>query len=821
MMQPAASPSAWPLAVAVDDASNDNTAADDKVVNYNTDNTSPSVVITTDKDSLGKGETATVTVTFSEAVTGFTSDELTTNGGALTAFSGSGTTYTATLTPPDDATGSITLSVAAAVAVDDASNDNTAADDKVVNYNTDNTSPSVVITTDKDSLGKGETATVTVTFSEAVTGFTSDELTTNGGALTAFSGSGATYTATLTPPDDATGSITLSVAAAVAVDDASNDNTAADDKVVNYNTDNTSPSVVITTDKDSLGKGETATVTVTFSEAVTGFTSDELTTNGGALTAFSGSGTTYTATLTPPDDATGSITLSVAAAVAVDDASNDNTAADDKVVNYNTDNTSPSVVITTDKDSLGKGETATVTVTFSEAVTGFVESELVASDGQLTAFSGSGTTYTATLTPPDDATGSITLSVAAAVAVDDASNDNTAADDKVVNYNTDNTSPSVVITTDKDSLGKGETATVTVTFSEAVTGFTSDELTTNGGALTAFSGSGATYTATLTPPDDATGSITLSVAAAVAVDVASNDNTAADDKVVNYNTDNTSPSVVITTDKDSLGKGETATVTVTFSEAVTGFTSDELTTNGGALTAFSGSGATYTATLTPPDDATGSITLSVAAAVAVDDASNDNTAADDKVVNYNTDNTSPSVVITTDKDSLGKGETATVTVTFSEAVTGFTSDELTTNGGALTAFSGSGATYTATLTPPDDATGSITLSVAAAVAVDDASNDNTAADDKVVNYNTDNTSPSVVITTDKDSLGKGETATVTVTFSEAVTGFTSDELTTNGGALTAFSGSGATYTATLTPPDDATGSITLSVASSAGRWRGS
>ena len=130
----------------------------------------------------------------------------------------------------------------------------------------------------------------------------------------------------------------------------------------------------------------------------------------------------------------------LAAGVAVDDASNDNTAADDKVVNYNTDNTSPSVVITTDKDSLGKGETATVTVTFSEAVTGFVESELVASDGQLTAFSGSGTTYTATLTPPDDATGSITLSVAAAVAVDDASNDNTAADDKVVNYNTDNTS---------------------------------------------------------------------------------------------------------------------------------------------------------------------------------------------------------------------------------------------------------------------------------------------------------------------------------------------------------------------------------------------
>ena len=70
------------------------------------------------------------------------------------------------------------------------------------------------------------------------------------------------------------------------------------------------------------------------------------------------------------------------------------------------------------------------------------------------------------------------------------------------------------------------TATITVEFSEAVTGFVvSSELTATGGTLSEFTGSGTTYTAILTPPTSSTTDIVLSVAADVATDVSSNNNT--------------------------------------------------------------------------------------------------------------------------------------------------------------------------------------------------------------------------------------------------------------------------------------------------------
>ena len=98
--------------------------------------------------------------------------------------------------------------------------------------------------------------------------------------------------------------------------------------------------------------------------------------------------------------------------------------------------TPPTVTITTSANELTAGETATVTVTFSEPVTGFVKGELIASAGSLSGFSGSGTAYTATLTPPANAKGTITLSVAAGVAEDSAGNGNSAAPNTTLSYNT-------------------------------------------------------------------------------------------------------------------------------------------------------------------------------------------------------------------------------------------------------------------------------------------------------------------------------------------------------------------------------------------------
>ena len=196
-------------------------------------------------------------------------------------------------------------------------------------------------------------------------------------------------------------------------------------------------------------------------------------------------------------------------------------------------------------------EAKDVTVTFSEAVTGFEESELKSSpEGLLSGFSGNGTTYTATLTPPDNSKGEITLSVESNAAKPTRLS---FIEDEVgvgigngrvtrqVSYNTtDPTAPTVTITTDDDDLREGETTTVTVTFSEAVTGFEDGELEESAGTLgtlSALSGSdGKVYTATLTPPENSRGTIKLNVAAGVAKDSDDNDNSAAAEVEIKYNT---------------------------------------------------------------------------------------------------------------------------------------------------------------------------------------------------------------------------------------------------------------------------------------------
>jgi len=82
------------------------------------------------------------------------------------------------------------------------------------------------------------------------------------------------------------------------------------------------------------------------------------------------------------------------------------------------DDAAPSPTVTITRSGNGIPNVAshaneTITVTFSEAVTGFVSSELLVSGGgSLSAFSGSGTTYTATWIPPIGSQGLATFAVA-------------------------------------------------------------------------------------------------------------------------------------------------------------------------------------------------------------------------------------------------------------------------------------------------------------------------------------------------------------------------------------------------------------------------
>ena len=678
--------------VAQDAASNTNTAAIQ--FSITNDETKPSVTIASASTSPTSGA-FNVTITFNESVTGFVVGDLTVVNGTASNFAGSGTTYTATITPSAD--GAVTVNVAAGVAQDAASNTNTAATQ--FSITNDETKPTVTVTSASTSPNSGAFG-ITVTFSESVTGFVVGDLTVASGTASNFAGSGATYTATITPSAD--GAVTVDVAAGVAQDAASNTNTAATQ--FSITNDETKPTVTITSASTSPNSGA-FDITVTFSESVTGFVVGDLTVVNGTASNFAGSGTTYTATITPSAD--GAVTVDVASGVAQDAASNTNTAATQ--FSITNDETKPTVTVTSSSTSPNSGA-FDITVTFSESVTGFVVGDLTVANGVASNFAGSGTTYTATITPSAD--GVVTVDVAAGVAQDAATNTNTAATQ--FSITNDETKPTVTIASSSTSPTSGA-FNVTITFSESVTGFVIGDLILANGTASNFAGSGTTYTATITPSAD--GVVTVNVAAGVAQDAATNTNTAATQ--FSITNDETKPTVTIASSSTSPTSGA-FNVTITFSESVTGFVIGDLAVDNGTASNFVGSGTTYTATITPSAD--GAVTVDVAVGVAQDAATNTNTAAAPfSIIN---DQTKPSVTLSAGTTNPVAG-LYSITAQFSEGVIGFSLDDIIVVGGTASNLVAVDAdTYTFSVTSINS---SVTVNIEEGVAIDVVGNYNTAS----------------------------------------------------------------------------------------------
>jgi hypothetical protein len=157
---------------------------------------------------------------------------------------------------------------------------------------------------------------------------------------------------------------------------------------------------------NALSIGETSLVTITFSEAVTGFSNADLTVANGTLSAVSSSdgGTTWTAIFTPTaaiTDATNVITLNNAG---VADAAGNTGAGATDTNNYAIDTQRPTVQIVLDQTELRLNDRMRVTLSFSEAVTGLSLGQLNAPQGRLSALQSQdgGRTWQADYTPDNN-----------------------------------------------------------------------------------------------------------------------------------------------------------------------------------------------------------------------------------------------------------------------------------------------------------------------------------------------------------------------------------------------------------------------------------
>lgn len=313
-----------------------------------------------------------------------------------------------------------------------------------------------------------------------------------------------------------------------------------------------------------------------------------------------------------------------------------------------------------DDSTLNASESDSVSFTFAGAEVGADYSYSMSSNGGGTPVTGTGTLSDGAqqitgLDVGNFGDGTLTLSVEV---TDEAGNQSSPV---TATATLDATAASVILDSAADPVTHAE-FTVSITFDEPVNGFAVGDITVSNASVGSFAGSGASYTAIITPTDD--GTVTVDVGAGVAQDAAGNESTAATQFSRVY--DGTAPMPVITTDVTADVTNAPIGVMVDFGETVTGFVSGDLSVNNGSVTGFADSGnGLFELTVEAVGD--GDVTIELLAGVAEDEAGNASEASDPLVVAF--DGSGPT--LQSSVPAAGAGDVpyqSDLTLTFDEPV---------------------------------------------------------------------------------------------------------------------------------------------------------
>ena len=262
---------------------------------------------------------------------------------------------------------------------------------------------------------------------------------------------------------------------------------------------------------------------------------------------------------------------------------------------------------------------------------------------------------------------------------------------------------------------------------------------------------------------------------------------------VSVTDDEGAPTVAIGGVPSAINSTSNLNVTFDWSENVTGFDTADVTVTGGTKGAFSGNDDSYSLTVTPSGNT--NVVVTVTANTGTDGGGNTGPASAE-VATAVWDATAPTVTIGGVPSAINSTSNLNVTFDWSENVTGFDTADVTVTGGTKGAFSGNDDSYSLTVTPSGNT--NVVVTVTANTGTDGGGNTGPAAAE-VATATWDATAPTVTITGVPSAINSTSNLNVTFTWSESVTGFDASDVTVTGGTSSAFSGSGDSYTLTVTP----------------------
>ena len=803
---------------------------------YVVDNTAPEVAAIerqTPSSSPTNADSLKWHVTFNEPVKNVDEADFTVSGSASPALNASQVNNTGTLYQVS-AFGNVIKSLNATVTLgfsnnqdikDTADNDLSNTEPTGTNDNTyvvDNTAPgvtSIVRQTPSSSPTNADSLTWRVTFNENVQNLNAADFTVSGTSatltvnevtastvydVTASGGDLASLNATATLGFSGSQDIkdTADNALANTTPTGANDNT--------YVVDNTRPSVTITGVPATSSAAFSATFS--FSEPVTGFAVEDVIVGNGAASAFSvtTADEVWTALITPT--ASGTVTVDVAAGVAVDAAGNDNTAATRASSTY----TAPvaSVSVSPTSLSVNEGGTTTYTVVLTTEPSG-----------------------TVTVTPSSDDTGAATLSPASltftssnwdtaqTVTVsgeedDDANNETVTVSHSVSGYSGVTTAADVSVTvSDNDTAGVSISPTSLSVDESGTTTYTVVLNTDPSGSVTVTPSSGDTDVATLNPASLTFTSSNWNTAQTVTVsgeedDDANDETVTVSHSVSGYSGVTTAADVSVTvSDNDTAGVSVSPTSLSVDESGTTTYTVVLDTEPSSSVTVTPSSNDTGAATFSPSGLTFTSSNWNTAQTVTVsgeedDDANDETVTVSHSVSGYDSVSTADDVSVTvTDNDTAGVSVSPTSLSVDESGTTTYTVVLDAEPSGSVTVTPSSNDTGAATLSPSGLTFTSSNWNTAQTVTVsgeedDDANNETVTVSHSVSGYDSVSTADDVSVTvTDDDTAGVSVSPT---------------SLSVNEGGTTTYTvvlDTEPNSSVTVTPSSDDTGAATLSPAS--------